>query len=88
MSVRLVSGRCQCTNCGELFSSVREFDRHRTGSFAPAGSTAHRRRCLTVDELTARGWTQDERGYRRQGRKRAPAAKEDVCGGAATGALP
>jgi hypothetical protein len=88
MTARLISGRCQCTSCGELFSSVREFDRHRTGTFAPSGAWAHRRRCLSVDELTARGWTQDHRGFRREGRKRAPAGMGAVRVDALTGALP
>ncbi len=70
---RLTGNRCQCTGCNELFSSVREFDRHRVGSFAEPGEWAHKRRCLTPAELDARGWRCNDRGFRRQPRPvRAP----------------
>jgi hypothetical protein len=71
---RLTGGRCQCPSCGELFSSVREFDRHRIGTYAEPGEWAHKRRCLTPGEMDAAGWIRNARGFRMKGRpERAPA---------------
>lgn len=74
MSFPLLSGnRCQCRACGLSFTSVREFDRHRTGAYANAGEWQGSRRCLTLAELIARGWRMDARGHWMQGRpQRAP----------------
>lgn len=53
-----VSGRrCRCSGCGQLFNSVGSFDGHRTGPYA-AG-----RRCLTTEEMMARGWSRNQGGY-------------------------
>lgn len=72
--LRLTGGRCQCMGCGEPFSSVREFDRHRVGPYAELGEWAHKRRCLTPVEMRMRGWRCNDRGYRMQPRpERAPA---------------
>lgn len=38
--------------CCETFASNHAFDRHRTGKYDPPS-----RRCLTVQELEAKGWT-------------------------------
>ncbi len=74
---RLTGGRCQCAGCGEPFSSAREFDRHRIGTFAGRGVWAHKRRCMTPAEMDARGWLRNARGFRMQGRpQRAPAEVE------------
>lgn len=74
---KLNGNRCQCPACGLLFSSPREFDRHRIGSYALPGQPAHKRRCLTHEEMDARGWQISERGFRMQARReRAPAAIE------------
>lgn len=72
---RLTAGRCQCPACGEFFTSVREFGRHRIGSFAQMGGGGHDRRCLTAEELKARAWRKDARGFWMQSRRlqRAPA---------------
>lgn len=75
MNPQLTGGRCQCPACGEYFSSVREFDRHRVGNFAESGQLMHTRRCLTVAELSARGWRRDARGFRMQGRPRRTLAE-------------
>lgn len=70
----LKAGRCQCTACGLLFSSVREFDRHRAGGYAKPGEWKGERYCRTFKELNARGWQEDARGYLHQRRpERAPA---------------
>ena len=58
----LTGARCQCPACGELFSSVATFDRHRVGEFASNGGT-NTRRCLTVAELMAQEWPKTDRGF-------------------------
>jgi hypothetical protein len=54
----------QCSACGADFTSVELFDRHRVGTheylFAPERPDG--RRCLTVEEMTGRGWEQNDRG--------------------------
>lgn len=54
--------RCECPTCLEQFGSVRAFDRHRTGSYASPGTFQHQRRCLTVPEMQAAGWSQNPKG--------------------------
>lgn len=46
----LTGRRCQCCGCGEYFNGERGFDRHRIGAHGV------NRRCLSVAEMTARGW--------------------------------
>lgn len=76
-AANLRAGRCQCPVCGELFTSVREFDRHRIGTFEQIGGRGHDRRCLTAEDLASRGWRKDARGFWMQGRpRRAPAEAE------------
>lgn len=73
----LSGSRCECAGCGQLFTSVREFDRHRIGKHAKPGEYTGSRRCLSLAELLARDWQMDGRGYLRQGRReRAPAGLE------------
>lgn len=43
--------------CCQSFRSMSGFDKHRTGRFEP-----NTRRCLTPDEMTAKGWARDEHG--------------------------
>ena len=63
MSQPILKGsRTQCSACGEFFSSVATFDRHRTGDFAGVGGT-NRRRCLTAGEMTAEGWPKTATGF-------------------------
>jgi hypothetical protein len=58
----LTGNRCQCPTCGEVFNSLSVFDRHRVGSFeGPASACA--RRCLSVVEMAARGWSRNGAGY-------------------------
>lgn len=57
---KLTGNRCRCAKCGTLFNSVSVFDRHRVGSWQDAGKY---RRCLSVDEMVARGWSQNARGF-------------------------
>jgi len=51
----LRGNRCQCTGCGDFFNSTSTFDRHRTGRFDVPGD----RRCLSGNELIARGWSRN-----------------------------
>lgn len=72
---KLTGNRSQCSACGLLFSSPREFDRHRIGTYALPGQQAQKRRCLTSAEMEARGWDTSDRGFWMQARReRAPAA--------------
>ena len=50
------SALCLCTVCGEHFRSPTGFDRHRTGP-------VEARRCLTPEEMAARGMSRNARGY-------------------------
>ena len=57
--------------CCQSFTSLTGFDRHRTGPYTD-------RRCLTPDELTAKGWTRDEHGaWRTPAPKTNPWKKDD-----------
>ena len=58
MDERLGPGtsHCLCDTCGEYFNSVTAFDNHRIG-WPPAV-----RRCLTPDEMRAKGWSLNTRG--------------------------
>lgn len=61
---KLTGSRCQCPNpkCGEFFSSVAAFDRHRVGEFSGVGGVSTRR-CMTVAEMMAEEWPKTERGF-------------------------
>lgn len=52
------AGVCQCSACGEYFTSGARFDRHRVGKYRPM-----ERRCLTPNEMATKGWTKNEGGY-------------------------
>lgn len=83
---KLTGGRCECQACGLRFTSVREFDRHRAGGYAPPGEWQGDRHCRSLADLLARGWRMDDRGFLLQGRReRAPVRVEgDKAEGAAT----
>lgn len=55
------SDRCRCSVCGLYFRRTSTFDAHRIGR---PGTPA--RRCLSSDELAARGWSRDSLGYWRR----------------------
>ena len=69
----------ECTGCGEDFTSVSLFDRHRVGVHAYTFLEGMRmeppredgRRCLGVDEMEQRGWDR-----RADGRWHDPAETE------------
>lgn len=60
-----------CGACGEPFQSQGLFDEHRVGSYDRAGEDrvvkgkrVGPRRCLTRDEMLAKGWRHDGRTWR------------------------
>ena len=59
----LSGNRCECAACGERFNRVSTFDKHRVGEFAKPGEWANTRRCLSVDEMQAKGWRANDKGY-------------------------
>jgi hypothetical protein len=56
----LTGKRCHCSACDEYFNSVSVFDRHRVGNWLNDGAN---RRCLTIDEMVARGWSINANGF-------------------------
>jgi hypothetical protein len=58
--VRLSGNQCRCSHCGEFFTRLRTFERHRIGSFADRGI---HRRCLSEFEMYARGWSRNKAGF-------------------------
>lgn len=59
-----------CGACGEDFTSVKLFDRHRVGTHEYTSTEGLKmnppredgRRCLDPDEMRARGWGKDAKG--------------------------
>ena len=59
-----------CTACGQDFAGITYFDKHRVGTFDYAYSAGLKleppredgRRCLTRDEMTAKGWALNKDG--------------------------
>lgn len=51
-----------CTVCHETFTSTRSGDMHRTGDHGVKEGPS-RRRCLTVDEMEAKGMQRNKLGY-------------------------
>lgn len=47
----------QCSGCSRNFTSMSAFDRHRAGSYSK-----NTRRCMTPDEMRARGLEQKASG--------------------------
>ena len=54
---------CQCASCGEAFTTVALFDRHRVGKYAKPGQLKGTRRCLSAAEMAGKGWAQNQRGF-------------------------
>lgn len=54
--MKLTGARCQCAACLEYFNSTGMFDRHRIGGYAS-------RRCLSADELMAKGYLKNSAGF-------------------------
>lgn len=64
-TAKLTGHRNQCPTCGELFTRLSVFDKHRTGKFGV------NRRCLTRAEMEAEGMFRGPdnfwRGNKREG---------------------
>jgi hypothetical protein len=56
--------RAQCGACGEDFSGVRLFDRHRVGvhEYLASVERPDGRRCLAGSEMLEKGWRWDAKG--------------------------
>lgn len=60
----------KCSACNQIFTASTPFDMHRTGKFGDpiyegtriVGYTPHTRRCLTEEEMLAKGMVRNERG--------------------------
>ena len=61
--MNITGSRCQCTACGEHFNRVSTFDRHRIGNYAAPGEWSGNRGCMTVEEMTAKGWRTNATGW-------------------------
>lgn len=55
--MNLSGDRNQCRGCGEYFNSTFAFDKHRTGEHGKD------RRCLTPDEMRAKGMDKNVAGF-------------------------
>lgn len=70
--------KCFCSACRETFTCLSAFDMHRTGSFGDPIFVAHsrsgksrqvigytpcQRRCLTAQEMLAKGMVKNEKGW-------------------------
>lgn len=75
---KLTGNRCRCAACGDLFNSTSAFDRHRAGTFAPLGTWPHARRCLTAEELQAKGWSRNGAGFWIERARQAPTARVEA----------
>ena len=59
-----------CRSCDQDFSSVRLFDAHRVGAYAPGDYSGDLedwtpelgRRCLSIEEMQERGWEPNDCG--------------------------
>jgi hypothetical protein len=53
-----------CRGCGQDFSSVKTFDRHRVGGheYLWSPERPNGRRCLSVSEIQGLGWTLNKWG--------------------------
>jgi hypothetical protein len=62
MKRRLTGDRNQCPTCSGYFNSTYAFDAHRTGPFGHGGQPAQRR-CMSVDEMRAKGMSLNAAGF-------------------------
>lgn len=53
--MKLHGNQCECTACGERFGVESTFSAHRVGEHG-------QRRCLSIEEMDAKGWFKNERG--------------------------
>lgn len=55
--MKLSGDRNQCQGCKEFFNSTFAFDKHRAGDFGKD------RRCLTGEEMDAKGMSKNSAGF-------------------------
>lgn len=55
--MKLRGDRNQCPTCGAHFNSTHAFEKHRTGDYAG------QRRCLSADEMRAKGMVLGDDGF-------------------------
>lgn len=55
--LKVTHSRCRCHSCGKFFNSTGAFDKHRIGAHGPD------RRCMTEDEMIAKGMDKNSAGY-------------------------
>ena len=60
MNLPITEHRAECPACLECFNSDSAFDRHRVGSY---GDPSDPRRCLSVPQMIAKGFTTNLQGY-------------------------
>jgi len=51
-----------CRACGETFTTVHNFEKHRRGQYSPS-EPGYGRRCLTPAEMLEQGWRATARGW-------------------------
>jgi len=56
--LKLSGQRSKCATCGLHFTSTSSFDDHRTGKIGTSS-----RRCLSTDELSAKGFEPNALGF-------------------------
>ncbi len=76
--LQLTGTRNQCAACNQYFATTSAFERHRVGRHAKAGEWKGTRRCLTVEEMKAKGFELREPGVWVTGAKPAAPAAEEV----------
>lgn len=60
---RLTGDHNQCPTCVEFFNSIAAFEKHRTGRIGAPFDAPDVRRCLTSDEMRARGMAINAAGF-------------------------
>jgi len=78
---RVLGGdHCECPACGEYFNSTYAFDTHRTGAWTL-------RRCLTPDEMRAKGMAVSSTGWWLSMASKRPILPRAATTGAAIGSI-
>jgi hypothetical protein len=81
MSRKLRGDHCACPTCAEYFNSTRAFDKHRSGEWTA-------RRCLSPDEMRAKGMDMSTEGWWLSSRWQRPILPTHAIQGAAIGIDP
>ena len=83
--MKLRGDHCQCAACGLYFNSTYAFDKHRTGPYTHDLTT---RRCLSVEEMTAKGMVISATGWWLSMASTRPIPPRHAITGAAIGSTP